>query len=55
MSDPCDAPTQYDEWIFLCGHANIKKFHRGGPRMKRQIERPITDVVVTENLIGSQT
>lgn len=30
-------------------------FQRGGPRMEHLIERPITDVVVTENLIGSPT
>jgi len=30
-------------------------FHGGGPRVKRQIERPITDIVVTETLIGSLT
>ena len=29
-------------------------FHRGGPRVKQEIERPITDVVA-ENLIGSLT
>jgi hypothetical protein len=29
--------------------------HRGGPRMKHLIVRPITDVVVAENLIGSLT
>jgi len=27
----------------------------GGPRVKHHIERPISDVVVTENLIGSLT
>jgi hypothetical protein len=36
-------------------HARVSMFHGGGPRMKHQIERPITDVVVTENLIGSLT
>jgi hypothetical protein len=30
-------------------------FHGGGPRVKREIEWPITDVVVTETLIGSLT
>jgi hypothetical protein len=30
-------------------------FHVGGPRVKRENERPITDVVVAENLIGSLT
>jgi hypothetical protein len=30
-------------------------FQRGGPRVKHDIERPITDVVLTENLIGSLT
>jgi len=37
------------------GHARVQVFHGGGPRVKRQIERPISDVVVTENLIGSLT
>jgi len=30
-------------------------FHGGGPRVKQEIERPITDVVVAENLIGRLT
>lgn len=30
-------------------------FHNGGPRVKRDVIRPITDVVVTEKLTGSLT
>ncbi len=30
-------------------------FQRGRPRVEQEIEWPITDVVVTENLIGSLT
>jgi hypothetical protein len=33
----------------------VQLFHGGGPRVKHQIKRPISDVVVTENLIGSLT
>jgi|LNFM01.1.fsa_nt_gb hypothetical protein len=30
-------------------------FHCGGPRMKHEFQRPVTDVVPAENLIGSLT
>lgn len=30
-------------------------FHCGGPRVKREAQRPVTDVVPTESLIGSLT
>jgi len=38
--------------VEACYSASVS---RGGPRVKHQIERPISDVVVTENLIGSLT
>ena len=43
------------QWLFIFRRANISMFHGDGPRVKHHIERPITDVVVTENLIGSLT
>jgi hypothetical protein len=43
------------EWLFLWRHGRVYTFHSGGPRVKHHITRPILDVVVPENLIGSLT
>jgi hypothetical protein len=43
------------QWLFIFRCASMFVFHGDGPRVKHHIERPITDVVVTENLIGSLT
>ena len=51
----CSPIARPYEWLFLWKHARVSMFHGGGPRVKHHIERPITDVVVTENLIGSLT
>ena len=51
----CSPTARPYEWLFLWRHAIVYTFHGGGPRVKHRIERPITDVVVTENLIGSLT
>ena len=42
-------------WLFIFRRASMSVFHGDGPRVKHHIEWPITDVVVTENLIGSLT
>ena len=55
ISVPPQPDPNYCEWLFMWLHARVQVFHGGGPRVKHQIERPISDVVVTENLIGSLT
>jgi hypothetical protein len=37
------------------GVATLSCFQRGGPRVEDEPIRPITDVVVTESVIGSLT
>jgi hypothetical protein len=41
--------------LIVSGVATLSYFHRGGPRMEDEAIRPITDVVVTESVIGSLT
>jgi len=41
-------------YLFSIRPVSMIVFHGGGPRVKRENERPITDVVA-ENLIGSLT
>ena len=55
MHDEPRAWHSLGQLLILSGVATLSYFHGGGPRMEDEPIRPITDVVVTESVIGSLT
>jgi hypothetical protein len=55
MHDEPRAWHSLGQLLIVSGVATLTYFHRGGPRMEDEPIRPITDVVVTESVIGSLT
>jgi hypothetical protein len=55
MHDELRAWHSLGQLLIVSGVAKFTYFHRGGPRMEDEPIRPITDVVVTESVIGSLT
>ena len=55
MHDEVRAWHNLGQLLIVSGVATFSYFHCGGPRMEDKAIRPITDVVVTESVIGSLT